>query len=335
MNWNICMRRSLILAIVASFAGAPVLAAEFAISASNGPVDGTLGPDLVSGTLRPVQYWIEANSRVLSVRADVPVICARKGYTPTFGKRLIVDPNGYFQDTTMAYDPPADAPFGADAPLASWVRGSDSALFTTATLVSGGQAPLLFVNGVGAQCVELPVEDTANGTASCTGAVDAPESIFDGQFETAAGEGTLSLSSRVVSATVAWVTYEHVLSAQNGPVADLNLREQFAFASLPNGSGQPVFKHSMAMESAWNCQATEGANCGANERQGLGYIRLDGASLDAGTCLRITATRPRRSDGVAEVPFSGRIFTAAFHKRASAGQWIDAAPLTTRILYAQ
>lgn len=324
--------RSLLLAVGVASGGAPAVATDFELSAINGPATGTLGTDLLSGTLRPARYGIQDGARALTVRSEVPVICARKGTTPVSGKRIVVDPNGYFQETSMYYAPPVDAPGGLDAPLSAWVRGSDSAPFGSATFVAGGQTPLLFATAVGARCVELPVADTAAGTATCTGAVDAPDSIFGGEFEAPSGDGALTLSSRVVSHSMGYLTYEHVLSASNGPITDLSLREQFAYLSL--SSGQPVYRNSLMLSSGWECEASEGASCGANERQGLGYIRLDSVNLEAGSCLKITATRPGRSDGLADVPFSGRLFTAAFYKSSVGSSYVDSTA-TTRVRYVQ
>lgn len=152
----------------------------------------------------------------------------------------------------------------------------------------------------------------------------ANDIVFRSEFEREV-PGTLKISVDVTPGFLNTTTsYVYTIWAENGPVHDVQLREQFPF--FEDNEVQPVYQRSMRLAHPWVCSAFGEAHCGdgGREQAGLGYLvtnngRLakpavaNGNQTSDGSCLRIEVQgRAVRNDGYHDnMAFSNSLHVAA------------------------
>lgn len=300
------MMRTVLSLGVASLllAGLPAHATNIAIEADNGVLD----EQAVAGEAITYTRPDNQGGPVLLARTQRPVLCA--GLPGSAGgpqSKVVIDSNGYlpaFSISGLRMSSP-----GGEVTYAS------GAMFRTGELLSYGGASyehdgnnlVLNIVDVAANCWEgLASVSPGPAVASCSTVPNASsDRIRRGDFENIV-EGTPVLSSRVIDEVGDVVFYEHQITAMDGPVYGIQLREQFPYHM---DSGVPRYRKSLEIDSGWECRASEGAHCGGRRVQAeRGYALLDNASLDqAGACLRIVSIRDKRIDGGIANDFSGSI----------------------------
>ncbi|MFA7540752.1 MAG: hypothetical protein WCZ02_01490 [Lysobacterales bacterium] len=139
-------------------------------------------------------------------------------------------------------------------------------------------------------------------------------------------EGTLKMAVEINPDTISRITsYTYTFWAEDGPVHNIRLREQFPF--YEDLEPFPVYEKSMRLEHLWTCQADGEADCGRGQKEaiGVGFARVDGARLDTplridgelhegGSCLKVTVNgRTYRQDGQHVTGFSGLLTVSALY----------------------
>lgn len=328
-------------ATIALLGAAAVSTDAYALELHLGSESGDKYTQLLTGvgSIAPMQYSREMPSErlILAARPVRPILCARlSGSLGNPNKGVVIDPNGHYKLLQTAEGEPleladAEATFGTlDA------RGSDPLPFADARYEAIDGINLMYVSTVAAYCAESFLVDVPPTTLTCNTpqAPDEPrDGIFNEQFEVK-GAGTLQMGVRVVSTADDVVSYEYVLQAIGGPVYNVQFREQFPYYT-PNDV-VPVYQRSLELESTWQCASSMGARCGfaGDNDEGLGYAAIDGGRLEAGECLKISASRDLRTDGIHATTFSGRLYGTAFYSKfASGGSVKHGVPVPTRIVF--
>lgn len=183
---------------------------------------------------------------------------------------------------------------------------------------------VMYVGGVDGACypvdaaiTQSPVPPQCDAFASDPVANDI---VFRGQFEPEI-PGTLRIAVDVTPGYAgASTSYVYTVWAENGPIYDIQLREQFPF--FEDGETQPAYRKSMRLAHPWVCSALGEAHCGddGREQAGLGYLvtnggrlskpaTINGDPLSDGSCLRIEVQgRAVRNDGFhANMAFSNSL----------------------------
>lgn len=316
-------------ALFAGLLSAPLAALEMQLNSLNGAKVVSLSEDHPEGTIPPVQHSYVNGRLVLVARPQRPLLCAGGNGIPGV-KSLVIDPSGYYQPVPMA----AGSGFNGDMSKliaeGSMLRGSDQLNYDTGLYTVFGPLASLLVDGVQAYCAEGLLIDVSPTTLSCnTVPTGQSDRVFSEGFQVES-DGSIQYGARVVSTTAETVTYEYIVRALGGPVYEVQLREQFPFFA---GQSQPLFSRSLGLESEWNCEASEGANCGigGNSQTGYGYVRLDNGFIPAGGCMKLTATRPVQTDGLRVGEVSGRLFGVVFYSSFQGGKMQKGANSRTRI----
>lgn len=301
------------------------------LTSTNQVIEGVLGYGLHHGSLPGVVYGFPGP--VLAARPAQVVQCVVDTPSqPVGGKQATFDQNGYFEPTVM--------PAG-DFPQLNSLRGGSidawQALTVTAGEISpysladylqltsppGGGAPLtLAVDGIQGRCFLMPTVDSTPAAPTCS-TIEEQDAVFGGRFETL-NQGTLDISVTAAYANPPLntrVSYTYTLRAVGGPVFSVNLREQFPYHAQSQ-TALPTFARSLQLEELWTCSASEGATCDnsqGNSAFGVGFARTNGGTLgEAGACLKFTAERTIRRDGLhGELPFSNRLHVGATYQKAA------------------
>ncbi len=307
----------------------PALAAALLASAGAGAVDVSLDAantlvEVQTDAGDAVQYWRPSGSSraVLSIRPEQPVICMANG-TGSAGD-LTVDPNGFLPAYSLAGQGGFDrSGLPVTYAATAMFRTADRVGYDGATYgVADGQLRL-DVEGVAGVC-HLGLAEVNPGPA-----VAGCNTINDGQADRIRRSGfdevvngALALSTKVIDVIGDVVLYEHQLTAIDGPVYGIRLREQFPYH---DGTAAPRFARSMHIDSPWDYRASEGAHCGsARSLAERGYAYLEGASLDqAGACLRVIAARTLRTDGSTPAGLSGALHALGSWLGANGNQYVQ------------
>lgn len=319
---------SIAMAAVSVCGAQPALHIDTTTVLSNGSLQtmiGQLSPNLKSGTLLPLRYAYDGVTPGLQIRAQRPILClATEPAGDNTFKQLVLDPNGYFPPVQLAEQAAVRATgeilnYGPNA----YLRGSDVLRFGPAGFTTGVAPNVEFYLGeIGAYCAITPSQDSPPPTTTECTTADFDDNIMAGRFEAEAlGTATLSVTSRSLPPSNTMIEYTYTIHALGGPVYDVALREQFPYFRYES-TEPPLFARSYALEHNWHCTASAGANCDSRGRQldGAGYVHLEAGSIQTNGCLKITTQRVRRTDGLEAQPFSGRLYTAVFFKRAPGAQ---------------
>jgi hypothetical protein len=259
------------------------------------------------------------------------VLCSSPVQTASAEQGATVDPNGFLPPFAIGGRAPHQ-----DLGLLSISSFPANAQFRTAQRIGFGdmlfpvEPNFVVVSDVQATCVQALAQPTPSTAPLCEVMVDSftADRISNQGFEPS---GQLQLHSRVIDYTPTGIYYEHVVVASGGQVSGAQLREQFPYHT--SAPGQSRFKDSLNIDSSWVCRASAGAQCspyGISDA-GMGYAHIDGASLDAGSCLRIVAMRPIAREGALDNDFSGSLHAALFHASPSGNGGVATDVAQTRL----
>ena len=286
---------------------------------SVGAISTTIESNLQAGAVPGIVFG-QPPSPGLLIRTERPVLCAGVGYQGSNStKKVVFDLKGYFEPvplSMMAVEEKLGTLFYGEN---AFIRAAEPIRFNTGAYVFVENNLLFDVDGVSGYCILGLTVDTPPMQAACDTAKNEDPIFSDGYQLLPQGSLQLTATSQQVGVNI---NYEYVLRAVNGPVYDIQLREQFPYFEI-GGSSLPIFKKSMALQENWSCEASLGGICDSRGRwlDGAGYIHLDGGRLASGACLKVNTSRYLRTDGVeAQHPFSGRIHAAAIYSTAPTTQ---------------
>ncbi len=256
------------------------------------------------GSLASYQQDQGLGASVLTLRPRLPLLCADKG-TVAGHRRVAIDPNGYL-------------PASASSPRAAQAMAVGSVAYALTFDIKQFN-----LEGLNAYCIEPPAVDQLAPTALDCGNI-LSDQLFVDRFDedvVTTGDGVLQFGVKMRTIGTDYVEYEYILRAVDGPVFDVQFREQFPYHLAADPSA-PLFQRSLALDRpydffGWKCERSDGAICDANAistaGRRAGYASLDGGRIEAGACLKISAMRPTRANGLLSSEFSGRMFGAAFY----------------------
>jgi len=275
--------------------------------------------------LSSISYRLSTSGQTLVARTASSVMCARATTIPgPSAPGEVIDPNGYLASySVQGMNAPAGMGLMATT-FPSWAMfrtgerlAFSQMIYPVDPLTAPQKAAVSAINGI---CQPGALAEAPPEPIACPAFIEdnfeKADRIATRPFELG---GTATIHSRQVAQTPTGLFYEHVITATGGPVSGVMLREQFPFR--PAAPGKAPFKHSLDINSAWVCRATEGAQCGVASASdaGMGYAHLESASLDEGQCLRIVAMRPVDASGSVNSAFSGSVNAALISPRHDQG----------------